>query len=168
MCFSSQLNYVRRGGVWSLFWDSSDFPWFQEKSLVTGFYLWNVYLSSPTQQRSAAAVLLQIHILSALLWLACKQSAVNLACLCSPPSWLSPVGKWNKNERRKLLLLSLFFTTMGLLSLLHIPTSGTYLTYGIWHLFRKTELCSHQCLNIFPHVHGILPALLNIQKSTNL
>lgn len=135
--FSSQLNYVRRGGVWSLFWDSSDFPWFQEKSLVTGFYLWNVYLSSPTQQRSAAAVLLQIHILSSLLRLTCKQSAVNLACLCSPPSWLSPVGKWNKNERRKLLLLSLFFTTVGWLSLLNLPTSGA--CFNIRHVAPASE-----------------------------
>ena len=89
-------------------------------------------LPFPAQQRSAAAGLLQILILPSPLQVTCKQPAMNLACGCSPPSSLSPVGKWDKNERWKLLPSSLFFSRIRLLSFL----------FNIWYLLWKTELCT--------------------------
>lgn len=89
-------------------------------------------LPFPSQQRSAAAGLLQILILPSLLQVTCKRLAINLSCGCSPPPSFSPVGKWDKNERWKLLPSRLFFPRIRLLSFL----------FNIWYLLWKTELCT--------------------------
>ena len=94
------------------------------------FYPWNVYLafSHPTYTSSCRTALNSHCILS-------TPGYLQTAC-CKPglfvwsTSLTFPVGKWDKNERWKLLPFSLFFPRMRLLSFL----------FNIWYLLQKTEL----------------------------
>lgn len=97
VCFPSQMKYLRCGGFWPPFWDSSNFPWFPEV-LRDSFIREMFILPFPTQHIPAAAGLLQIHILSSLLQVTCKRPAVNLACLCGP---LPSLSRWGNEIKMK-------------------------------------------------------------------
>ena len=155
VCFPSQMKYLRCGGVWPPFWDSGNFPWFPEV-LRDSFIREMFILPFPTQHLSAAAGLLQIHILSSLLQVTCKWPAVNLACLCSP---LPSLSHWGNEIKMKdgSFYLSAYFS----------PEWDCWvfsLTYGTY--FRK--LSSTLVSRRLPTHPWDTSCCLNMQKSTNL